>query len=140
MQLSKEDMFCENLKIGTSASHTADNVLDFHSHGDDILGQLFWSAIVTGIDPEAATADEDVTVAWETSDTENFSSPVTLASVTVDSANVAKGAWLVRNAPLPKGLKRYNRLAISEASGTKMAVVTAFVHDGRDEGTPFLGL
>lgn len=136
MQLSKEDMFCEAMTC-TAAAKVSDSVLDFGKHGDDILNRLFWSVLVSGV---TNTVDKDVTVTWETSDTEAFSSSTTLFSKTVDKAAVVAGAWLVKNEALPKGLKRYNRLSFSEASGNYFPKVTAFVHDGRDEGTPFKGL
>lgn len=136
MQLSKEDMFCEGMAC-TAAAKASDNVLDFHAHGDDVLNRLFWSVHVDSTD---GAVDKNLVVEWQTSDAEGFASSETLATVTVDKEEVVAGAYVVRNAPLPKGLKRYNRLRFAEASGTKFPAVTAFLHDGRDEGVPFTGL
>ena len=74
------------------------------------------------------------------SDTADFASTTTLLTKEFAAAGVVKGAYLVKNEPLPKGLKRYSRLVFEEDTGTEFPYVTAFVHDGRDEGTPFTGL
>ena len=137
MQLSKEDMFCEEMTC-TAAAKASDNVLDFHKHGDDVMGKLFWSVHVPGV---TGTVDKDLLVEWQTSDAEDFSSGVaTVYSATLAKAGLVAGAYPIKNAPLPKGLKRYNRLQFTEASGTLFPKVTAFLHDGRDEGVPFKGL
>ena len=136
MNLSKEDTFCESMTC-TADAKASTNVLDFGKHGDDVFGNLFWSVLAASV---TGTVDKDVVVEWETSDTEAFSSAATLEQKTIDKSLVTAGAWLVKNAPLPKGLKRYNRLKFSESSGTYFPVVSAFVHDGRDEGTPFKGV
>ena len=133
MDLSKEDMFCEEMTC-TAAAKVSTNVLDFHNHGNDIQHNLFWSVHVPGV---TGTVDKDVVVAWETSDTENFASAATLVAKTIDKSAVVTGAYIVRNETLPKGLKRYNRLKFTEAGGTQFPNVTAFLHTGRDEGTPF---
>ena len=141
MNLSKEDTFCEAMTC-TAAAKASDNVLDFHAHGDDVMNSLFWSVFVNDI---TDTVDKDVVVKWETSDYETFldgsgnASSTELFALTVDKANVVKGAYLIKNAPLPKGLKRYNRLSFTESTGTEFPIVTAFLHSGRDEGTPFVG-
>lgn len=136
MQLSKEDMFCENMKVEETPKNST-NDLDFGEHGDDVLNKLFWSLHVDSV---TDTVDKDVTVAWLTSDSADFSSYTTLLSLAFDKGVVVKGAYLVKNAPLPKGLKRYSRLVFEEDTGEEFPYVTAFVHDGRDEGTPFKGL
>ena len=135
MQLSKQDMFTEST-AATSAGAVSANVLDFHSHGDDVLGKLFWSVYVAST---SGTVDKDLVVEWQTSAAENFSTATTLATKTVAKAGVVAGAYVVKNEPLPKGLKRYNRLKFTEASGSYFPTVMAFVHDGRDEGTPYRG-
>ena len=133
MDLSKEDMFCEEMTC-TAAAKVSTNVLDFHNHGDDILRKMSWSVHVPAV---TGAVDKDVVVAWETSDTESFAAASVLASKTIDKSAVVAGAYIVRNEPLPKGLKRYNRLKFTETSGTQFPKVTAFLHTGRDEGTPF---
>lgn len=138
MNLSREDMFCEALQPeGTTAKYT--DTLDFHNHGDDILGKLFWSLFVA-----AASTGASLTVAWQTRD-EPFADDAdtgatTLFSSTIAAASLTAGAYPIKNEALPKGLKRYNRLKLTCGSGTTNPKVTAFLHDGRDEGTPFKGL
>ena len=139
MMLSKEDTFCEAMDCSAAEKASA-NVLDFGKHGDDILNRLFWSVFINLIGNSASAADEDVTVKWETSDAEDFGTKATPYTVVLPAASVVKGAYVIKNAPLPKGLKRYNRLTFSETGGSAFPNVTAFVHDGRDEGTPFKGL
>ena len=134
MELSKEDMFSESQQTAASATAST-NVLDFHKHGDDVLNMLYWSVLVT-----AATNGSALTIAWETSDTEAFSSATTLWTKTVAATGLTLGAEPVKNEALPKGLKRYNRLKYTgEASKTAYPKVTAFIHAGRDEGTPYRG-
>ena len=136
MDISKEDMFCEKQQTSTSATAST-NVLDFHNHGDDIMGQLFWSLYVAAT---TGTVDKALTVAWETSATEAFSSTTTLFSKSIAAADLTVGAYPIKNEPLPKGLKRFNRLKFtSGASSTYYPKVTAFLHAGRDEGTPYKG-
>jgi len=136
MELSKEDTFCEAQQTSTSATAST-NVLDFNKHGDDVMGRLFWSLFVAAV---TGTVDKALTVVWETSDTEDFSSATTLSTRSIAAASLTAGAYPVKNEPLPKGLKRYNRLKFtSGASSTYYPKVTAFIHDGRDEGTPVTG-
>ena len=138
MQLSKEDMFCEALQpTGTTAKYT--DTLDFHKHGDDILGKLFWSLYV-----DAASTGADLTVVWQTRDApfadDADTDATALATSVIAAASLTAGAYPIKNEYLPKGLKRYNRLKLTCGSGTTYPKVTAFLHDGRDEGTPFKGL
>ena len=137
MLLSKEDMFCEAQATSTTATAST-NVLDFHKHGDDILHNLFWSVWVRSV---SGTVDKDLTITWETCAAEAFASNVkTLATVVVAKADAVAGAFVVKNAALPKGLLRYNRLKFTETSGTKFPDVTAFVHTDRVEGQPVTGV
>lgn len=136
MNLSKQDTFCESQQTSTTATAST-NVLDFGKHGDDIFQGLFWSIFVAAV---TGTVDKDLTVDWETSDAENFGSSTTVWSKTLAKAGLTAGAYPVKNEPLPKGLKRYNRLKFtSGASSTYYPKVTAFLHPGRDEGTPYKG-
>ena len=136
MNLSREDMFCEAQQTTTTAAASA-NALDFHAHGDDVMGGLYWSVHVAGT---TGTVDKALTVAWETSDAADFGTASTVWSKAVPASELASGSYPVRNEPLPKGLKRYNRLKFtSGASSTAYPKVTAFIHAGRDEGTPFRG-
>lgn len=136
MNLSKEDMFCESMEC-TAAAKASTNVLDFHKHGDDILHKLFWSVHVPAV---TGVVDKDLTVEWQTSDAEGFASSTTVFSATVAKERILAGSYAIKNEPLPKGLKRYNRLRFTEASGTLFPKVTAFLHSGRDEGVPLKGI
>lgn len=140
MELSKEDLFCEDKQTSTTAAAT--DVLDFHSHGDDVLNMLYWFVLCT-----AAAADASLTVAWQTSTDEAFTSPTTLWTKTIGASDLVKGKFAIANEALPKGLKRYNRLYLTGIAGTDESVttkvypkVTAAIIAGRDEGTPFKGL
>ena len=80
MNLSKEDMFCEEQQTSADAAAST-NVLDFHKHGDDVMQALFWSLFVA-----AATNGSALTVAWETSDAEGFGTADTVFTKTVAAA------------------------------------------------------
>ena len=136
MDLSKQDMFCEGQQLdGTTLTAASTNVLDFSKHGDDILYRLFWSLFV-----DAATNGSALTVQWYTSDAENFSSETKLFEKSIAKELLTQGAYPIKDEPLPKGLKRYNRLKFTtEASKTAYPKVTAFLHSGRDAGTPYKG-
>lgn len=130
MQLSKEDLFHDGTETeagsgGAVGAASNGDVLDFGRHGDDIMGGLWWFVHVDKAGSVKAT--------WETSDSEDMSGAVTLVEKT---ATAAAGSYPFRNEPLPKGLKRYNRLKVATAA---KSVVTAGLTTGRDEGVPFKG-
>ena len=141
MELDKQCTFCEDLATNQSATaKDSTNVLDFGKHGDDTLRRMSWGVKVTGTASDA-TCTSDCTVAWVTSDSATFASGnVTLFSKAFDDAKVVKGAWLIKDEPLPRGLKRYNKLTFTnEASKAGYPDVSAWVYDGRDDGTPYKG-
>lgn len=131
MQLSKEDLFHDGTTTSAGsegAVGTASNgeILDFGKHGDDIMGNLWWFV-------HTDTAG-DVKVIWETSANADMSSATTVLEKTVTAT---AGSYPFRNEPLPKSLKRYNRLKVATAAASN---VTAGLLTGRDEGVPFKGL
>lgn len=157
MQLDSKSIFCWKTQTSTTAAYT--DALDFGTdgnalfetkntkktkgvHGDDILFSLFWILWAS-----TTAADSSITVVWETSDneptanTENSdASKVEVLTKTFAAAQLVAGAYLVQNEPLPKGLKRYNRLKITGTAGSDSSVstkvypkVSAFIVDGRDE-------
>lgn len=130
MILSKEDMFSEAQPCATTAATVSENALDFHAHGGDATGGLFWS-----VRPSAAVSG--VTVAWETSASEDFSDAKTVFTKTTGA--VAAGEPAVDAEPLPKGCLRYNRLKYTLGAAAAGNAFTAFLHDGRDEGQPCRG-
>lgn len=157
MKLSAMDLFCWKKPLASGAKYT--KVLDFGTdgnalfedgavqktagaHGDDIFFKMFWCLWCS-----KAAADTSITVVWETSDNEptadqanGDASKVDLFTKTITASELAKGAYPIANEPLPKGLKRFNRLKITGAAGSDSAVstkvypdVTAYLIDGRDE-------
>lgn len=132
MILSKEDMFSEAQSCATTTATVSENALDFHAHGGDVMGNLFWSVV-----PSAAIASIGVTVAWETSDAEDFSVAETVFTKTTGA--VAAGEPAIDAEPVPKGCRRYNRLKYTLGDATEGNAFTAFLHDGRDEGQPYRG-
>lgn len=145
MILSKQDTFCEAKTTSNTASYT--DVLDFGNNGDDVMRCLSWLLLVT-----SAATKATLTVTWETSDHESFAdasgreSKTDLWSRTIATDDLVKGGFPVKDAPLPKGLKRYNRLklqATSTAGGGETPAypgVSSYIYSGRDEGQPFVGL
>lgn len=130
MQLSKEDLFHDGTTTAAGSSGAVGaasngDVLDFHAHGDDVMGKLWWF-----VHTDKAGA---VKATWETSDNENMSGATTLVEKT---ATATADSYPFKNEPLPKGLKRYNRLKVATASAS---TVTAGLTTGRDEGVPFKG-
>lgn len=132
MQPSKQDMFCEGQQVATTSTTASTNVLDFHAHGDDILNKLFLVVLITVALVGAGT----VTIKWQTCDAEDFGSGVveTLLTPTALSATDTAGTFAVKNAALPRGLKRYNRLLFTAADTiTTAPAFTAFIVDARVE-------
>ncbi len=136
MDLSKEDMFAEGQQLnGTTLTVASTNVLDFHAHGDDVLNKLFWSLFV-----DAATNGSALTVQWYTSAAENCDGEVKIYEKSIAKEGLTAGAYPIKDEALPKGLKRYNRLKFTtEASKSGYPKVSAFLHSGRDAGTPYKG-
>lgn len=132
MQPSNQDKFCEGQQIAAADTTVSEHKLDFHQHGDDILNKLFLVILIT----VALVGEGNVTIKWQTSDDEAFGSGVTetLLTPTALSAADTAGTWAVKNACLPRGLKRYQRL-IFTASGTitTAPAFTAYVVDARVE-------
>jgi len=136
MKLSKQDMFCEAQSVSKTVTAVSTNVLDFGAHGDDILFTLFIVILVV----TAMDGDGTFDIVLESCDDAAFGSGVedhVLASGLAE-ADLAAGVFAVKNAPLPKGLKRYQRLSFEPtlAEGetiTTAPAFTAFLVDGRQE-------
>lgn len=136
MHISNQDKFCEGQQIGATGTTASTNVLDFNQHGDDIQHKLFLCVLLTA----AAAGTGAITIKWQTCDAEAFGSGVveTLLTPTAISAADTAGTWIVKNATLPRNLKRYNRLAFTVTLGdgeeiTTAPKFTAFLIDGRVE-------
>lgn len=136
MQPSNQDKFCEALSVSKTAKTNTEG-LDFGKHGDDINNQLFLVLLVV----TAMAGDGTYKITWETSDDNEFGAG-NVASTTLaddlDAADITAGTFLIKNAPLPRGLKRYNRLAFTPtlAQGETMTTAPAFTAEivtGRDE-------
>ena len=130
MNLSKQDMFHDRESVsggseGAVGTAAAGDILDFGKHGDDVMGALWWFVHVDKAGAVKAT--------WETSDNADMSSATTLAE---ETRTATADSYPFRNEPLPKGLKRYNRLKVAVAVAS---VVTAGLTTGRDEGVPYKG-
>ena len=108
------------LDWGTSGNALGTKVGAGH-HGDDTLRGLSWHAQV--MKPSTAP----LTVAWETADNPNFSDKVLLVTKTL-TGTPAAGDKIVDGEPLPKGLKRYQRIVVTGGGGGE---VFAFVCDAQ---------
>lgn len=122
MDLSNEDKFCEELSASKTVDSYTEN-LDFHSHGDDILFTLFLFVLVT----TSMDGDGTYDIVWQSCDDENFGSGIveTTLAEGLAEADLAAGVFVVQNAPLPRGLKRYQRLAFKPTLAEGESVTTA---------------
>ena len=154
MKLSQMDLFC--WKATPTADGLYTKALDFGTdgnapfeptagnapadgtgghHGDDVLYRMFWCLWCS-----TAAEGAGLTVVWETSDNDPAdgqanadASKVELLTRTITAGEMAKGAYPIANEPLPKGLKRFNRLKIKATGNGTAPEVSAFLLDGRDE-------
>lgn len=137
MHLSKEDSFCYDQQIAATGDTVSTNVLDFNKHGDDLQNQLHLCIQSAG----AIAGDGTVSIVWQTSDAEAFGSGVVehlLTPTALSPSTTVAGTWIVKNAALPKSLKRYQRLKFSVTLGQGETMTTApkfraFIVDGRQE-------
>ena len=92
-------------------------------HGDDVMRLLSW--FVWAVTYCTGT----LTVTWQTSDDPEFGAGNVeeIAERTVGAAEIAKGKYLVNGDPIPKGLKRYQRLKILSNANDPSGKVGAFV-------------
>lgn len=137
MNLTNHDKFCEGQQIATTGNTASTHVLDFHSHGDDINNKLFLVVLAVA----ALAGDGAVSIKWQTCALEGFGSGVVetlLTPTALGVAGTAPGTWVVKNAPLPRDLKRYNRLlfSVTLAEGEEMTTAptfSAYITDNRVE-------
>lgn len=138
MHLSKQDCFGEGMTV-TNTANTAKastNVLDFNRHGDDILGKL---SLVVQCTKAGTGETASLTISWQTCAAEGFGSGVktyNLTPVALGADDLAKGAFVVRNLPVPRDLRRFNRLVFVNGESEEFEtgpVVNGFLVDGRDE-------
>lgn len=114
MEIDDQSLFAHGQTItGTSAAETvSESVLDLGKHGDDLLHQLAWFVHVD--DPgDTGASGKTVLVKWKTSDDNSSYSTVYTGEAI---GTLAKGMMLVDGLPLPKGLKRYNKLTFTVGS------------------------
>ena len=92
-------------------------------HGDDVMRLLSW--FVWAVTACAGT----LTVTWQTSDDPEFGAGNVDAIVerTVGAAEITKGTYLVNGDPLPRGLKRDQRLKVTSNAGSPSGKIGAFV-------------
>lgn len=92
-------------------------------HGDDVMRLLSW--FVWAVTACTGT----LTVTWQTSDDPEFGAGNVdeIAERTVGAAEIAKGKYLVNGDPIPKGLKRYQRLKVTSNASDPSGKVGAFV-------------
>lgn len=136
MQKSMEDTFCDDLALengttGTDASKvTLSNRLDFGSHGDDLFAKLRLYLRCTGAMASVASKPCSVSIDWLTSASEAMSNPVVkpLTPTALADANCVANTFVIADAVIPTGLKRYNQirftLAPYDAADTKVFPTT----------------
>lgn len=110
MKLSKQDLFSDGQTLGTTvADHASTNTLDWAKHGDDDARALtvFAKCDTKGTFGTSGT----LTVQFQTS--ANNSDWTTLLTTDGLTTSTLAAGDFVLNAPLPSGLKRYNRMLYS---------------------------
>jgi hypothetical protein len=151
MRLSNQDTFCTALALtsgenGTASVTTYTDILDFGSHGSDILKKLFLVGICTQALVSAASYASTVAIYWQTSAAEAMSNPVEtlLTPSALTDAGLTLNKVVLNNMVLPSGtsLLRYNRLKFvltpgdnsgTETYPTTVPKFTAFITDNREE-------
>lgn len=122
MQISTQDLFCEDLASGNQASTSSTNTFDWGAHGNDIDYALRWFVLCTKTGTSAG--DATLVITWQTS--ANNSDWTTLyTSATIPLADIVSGSYLLDNLPLPTGLLRYNKLVFTSA-GANWTVAPTF--------------
>jgi len=148
MKKTAQDTFCEALALANGTTEatktTLSDVLDFGSHGDDILFKLFIVGLCTTAMASQANKASTVTIHWQTSAAEAMSNPVNtlLTPTALGDADLTANSFTLKNLPLPHDLKRYNRLLFTltpnDPSGTPAfpttpPAFTVFLTDSREE-------
>jgi hypothetical protein len=149
MLKSLQDTFCtaKALTNGTTESSVttySTDILDFGAHGDDILYKLFLIIQCTTAMASVSEKPCGVSIYWQTSAAEAMSNPVEtlLTPTALADADLTAKAFVIKNAPLPKNLLRYNRLKFvlipddpggTETYPTTPPAFTAFLTDNRIE-------
>ena len=151
MQRSNQDTFCENLALtngadGTATVTTYTDILDFGSHGSDLLKKLFLVGFCTQAMVSVASYASTVAIYWQTSAAEAMSNAVEtlLTPSALSDAGLTLNKVVLNNLVLPSGtsLLRYNRLKFvltpgqnssTEEYPTTVPKFTAFITDNREE-------
>lgn len=110
-------------KQAVSASGASTHIVDQGAAGDARTGLY----AVVRVD-ESFQGVSALTASLETADTEDFSSPKTLLSVTAQQAQLAKDAVLLA-APVPMGALRFLRVNYSVTGSGTAGKVSAFLTD-----------
>lgn len=111
-----------------TASAASQNVIDLGAAGNAAAGALFAVCRVE----KGFTGLTALTVALQTSDTEAFSAPVELASVTPAAAGLGKDGQLIFAAAVPAGLKRFVRAYYTVTGTVTAGSVSCFLTDAVD--------
>ena len=130
MLLNKQELFsdAQAIPVTLNAATDSTNTLDFRSHGDDIDKELRWFVLLTDTATSAGNATLQIT--WQTS--ANNSDWETLLESADETTDTLSAGKFVLNAPLPTGIKRYNRMlyTIGTANFTVAAKFTAGIVRG----------
>ncbi len=129
MKLSKQDLFSDGQTLPTTqGDHASDDTLDWGAHKDDHSRflTLFAKCDAKGTFGASGT----LTLKFQTS--ANNSDWETLLESAAETADTLSAGKFVLNAPLPTGIKRYNRMlyTIGTANFTVAAKFTAGIVRG----------
>lgn len=115
MMIDLESLFSDGQTptLTHAAVTSSTNVLDWHAHGDDI-DKVLRLTVVNTVAAVSANQTATLAISWQTS--ANNSDWTTLRTWTAVAASaMTAGTFLINNAALPDGLKRYNKLVYTNA-------------------------
>ncbi len=126
MLLDQNTMLSDGQELTVSAA--SQNVIDLGAAGSAAPGALFAVCRVE----KAFAGLTKLEVTLQTSDTEDFSAPAVLASVTPAAAGLEEDGCIVFAAAVPAGLKRFVRAYYTVTGTVSAGKISFFLTDAVD--------
>lgn len=123
MLLDQNTMLSDGQEL--TATGASQNVIDLGAAGNTVPGALF---AVCRVDKGFAGLTK-LEVALQTADTEDFTAPVVLTSVTPDATGLAKDGQTIFAAAVPVGLKRFVRAYYTVTGSVTAGEISFFLTD-----------
>jgi len=125
MLLDKNAILSDGQAVTGAAA--SENVIDMGAAGNAVPGALFAVCQVN----ETFAGVSKLTVALQTSDTEDFAQAAELSSVALAAANLTAGK-IVFSVAVPAGVKRYLRAYYTPAGTASAGKISFFLTDAAD--------